>query len=239
MKQDLNIFSRAELLLGEEALEKLRSARVALFGIGGVGSFAAEALARGGVGHITLVDGDTVSITNINRQLIALHSTVGKEKTAVMAERIADISPETEVETYPVVYGAENRDLLDFSTYDYVIDAIDTVTSKLILIEEAKKAGVPVISCMGTGNKFHPERFEVTDISKTSVCPLAKVMRKELKVRGIKIVKVVYSKEEPQKPAESPETGKRQIPGSLSFVPPVAGLLLAGEVIRHIAGITD
>lgn len=239
MKQDLNIFSRAELLLGEEALEKLRSARVALFGIGGVGSFAAEALARGGVGHITLVDGDTVSITNINRQLIALHSTVGKEKTAVMAERIADISPETEVETYPVVYGAENRDLLDFSTYDYVIDAIDTVTSKLILIEEAKKAGVPVISCMGTGNKFHPERFEVADISKTSVCPLAKVMRKELKVRGIKNVKVVYSKEEPQKPAESPETGKRQIPGSLSFVPPVAGLLLAGEVIRHIAGVTD
>lgn len=239
MTQDLNIFSRAELLLGEEALEKLRSARVALFGIGGVGSFAAEALARGGVGHITLVDGDTVSITNINRQLIALHSTVGKEKTAVMAERIADISPETEVETYPVVYGAENWDLLDFSTYDYVIDAIDTVTSKLILIEEAKKAGVPVISCMGTGNKFHPERFEVTDISKTSVCPLAKVMRKELKVRGIKNVKVVYSKEEPQKPAESTETGKRQIPGSLSFVPPVAGLLLAGEVIRHIAGITD
>ena len=236
MTQDLNIFSRAELLLGEEALHKLRSARVALFGIGGVGSFAAEALARGGVGHITLVDGDTVSITNINRQLIALHSTVGKEKTAVMAERIADISPETEVETYPVVYGAENRDLLDFSTYD---DAIDTVTSKLILIEEAKKAGVPVISCMGTGNKFHPERFEVTDISKTSVCPLAKVMRKELKVRGIKNVKVVYSKEEPQKPAESPETGKRQIPGSLSFVPPVAGLLLAGEVIRHIAGVTD
>ena len=239
MTQDLNIFSRAELLLGEEALEKLRSARVALFGIGGVGSFAAEALARGGGGHITLVDGDTVSITNINRQLIALHSTVGKEKTAVMAERIADISPETEVETYPVVYGAENRDLLDFSTYDYVIDAIDTVTSKLILIEEAKKAGVPVISCMGTGNKFHPERFEVTDISKTSVCPLAKVMRKELKVRGIKNVKVVYSKEEPQKPAASTETGKRQIPGSLSFVPPVAGLLLAGEVIRHIAGITD
>lgn len=239
MTQDLNIFSRAELLLGEEALEKLRSARVALFGIGGVGSFAAEALARGGVGHITLVDGDTVSITNINRQLIALHSTVGKEKTAVMAERIADISPETEVETYPVVYGAENRDLLDFSIYDYVIDAIDTVTSKLILIEEAKKAGVPVISCMGTGNKFHPERFEVTDISKTSVCPLAKVMRKELKVRGIKNVKVVYSKEEPQKPAASTETGNRQIPGSLSFVPPVAGLLLAGEVIRHIAGITD
>lgn len=239
MKQELTIFSRAELLLGAEALAKLKTARVALFGIGGVGSFAAEALARGGVGHITLVDGDTVSITNINRQLIALHSTVGREKTAVMAERIADISPETKVETYPVVYGVENRDLLDFSTYDYVIDAIDTVTSKLILIEEAKKVGVPVISCMGTGNKFHPERFEVTDISKTSVCPLAKVMRKELKVRGIKDVKVVYSKEEPQKPGASIETGKRQIPGSLSFVPPVAGMLLAGEVIRHIAGITE
>ena len=232
-------FLREAMFYGEAALETLAGKHVMVFGIGGVGSFAAEALARGGVGHITLVDGDTVSITNINRQLIALHSTVGKEKTAVMAERIADISPETEVETYPVVYGAENRDLLDFSTYDYVIDAIDTVTSKLILIEEAKKAGVPVISCMGTGNKFHPERFEVTDISKTSVCPLAKVMRKELKVRGIKNVKVVYSKEEPQKPAESPETGKRQIPGSLSFVPPVAGLLLAGEVIRHIAGVTD
>ena len=236
MTQDLNIFSRAELLLGEEALEKLRSARVALFGIGGVGSFAAEALARGGVGHITLVDGDTVSITNINRQLIALHSTVGKEKTAVMAERIADISPETEVETYPVVYGAENRDLLDFSTYDYVIDAIDTVTSKLILIEEAKKAGVPVISCMGTGNKFHPERFEVTDISKTSVCPLAKVMRKELKVRGIKNVKVVYSKEEPRKIDTQKENG-RHIPGSIAFVPSAAGLVLAGEVIRELSGI--
>ena len=234
------IFLREELLLGEEALEKLRSARVALFGIGGVGSFAAEALARGGVGHITLVDGNTVSITNINRQLIALHSTVGKEKTAVMAERIADISQACS-ETYPVVYGAENRDLLDFSTCDYVIDAIDTVTSKFMISREEafSKAGVPVISCMGTGNKFHPERFEVTDISKTSVCPLAKVMRKELKVRGIKNVKVVYSKEEPQKPAASTETGKRQIPGSLSFVPPVAGLLLAGEVIRHIAGITD
>lgn len=236
--EELHVFSRAELLLGEEKLKRLREARVAVFGIGGVGSFAAEALARGGVGHIALIDGDTVSLTNINRQLIALHSTVGKEKVAVMAERIHDICPETEVVTYPVVYGKENQNLIAFASYDYIVDAIDTVTSKLLLIEQAKKAGTEVISCMGTGNKFDPSRFEVTDIAKTSVCPLAKVMRKELKERGIKGVKVVYSKELPQKPADSQETGKRQIPGSLSFVPPVAGMLLAGEVIRHIAEIT-
>ena len=227
---ELNEFSRAELLLGKEGIEKLRKARVAVFGIGGVGSFAAEALARGGVGHLDLVDGDVVSLTNINRQLIATQKTIGRRKTSVMAERIHEILPETEVVEYPVVYGAENRDLLDFASYDYIVDAIDTVTSKLILIEEAKKAGTEVISSMGTGNKFDPTRFEVADISKTSVCPLAKV-------RGIRGVKVVYSKELPQKPAESQETGKRQIPGSLSFVPPVAGMILAGEVIRHIAGV--
>lgn len=231
---ELHVFSRAELLLGKEGIEKLRKARVAVFGIGGVGSFAAEALARGGVGHIALIDGDTVSLTNINRQLIATQKTVGREKTAVMAERIHDICPETEVVEYPVVYGAENRELIDFASYDYIVDAIDTVTSKLLLIEEAKKAGTEVISCMGTGNKLDPTRFEVADISKTSVCPLAKVMRKELKDRGIKGVKVVYSKELPLKPADSSETGKRQIPGSLSFVPPVAGMILAGEVIKHI-----
>lgn len=234
---ELHVFSRAELLLGKGKLERLRKARVAVFGIGGVGSFAAEAIARGGVGHIALIDGDTVSLTNINRQLIALHSTVGKEKTAVMAERIHDICPETEVVEYPVVYGRENKDLIDFASYDYIVDAIDTVTSKLLLIEEAKKAGTEVISCMGTGNKFDPTQFEVADISKTSVCPLAKVMRKELKDRGIKGVKVVYSKELPMKPADSSETGKRQIPGSLSFVPPVAGMILAGEVLKHIAGV--
>lgn len=231
---ELHVFSRAELLLGKEGIKKLRKARVAVFGIGGVGSFAAEALARGGVGHIALIDGDTVSLTNINRQLIATQKTVGREKTAVMAERIHDICPETEVVEYPVVYGAENRELIDFASYDYIVDAIDTVTSKLLLIEEAKKAGTEVISCMGTGNKLDPTRFEVADISKTSVCPLAKVMRKELKDRGIKGVKVVYSKELPLKPADSSETGKRQIPGSLSFVPPVAGMILAGEVIKHI-----
>ena len=231
---ELHVFSRAELLLVKEGIEKLRKARVAVFGIGGVGSFAAEALARGGVGHIALIDEDTVSLTNINRQLIATQKTVGREKTAVMAERIHDICPETEVVEYPVVYGAENRELIDFASYDYIVDAIDTVTSKLLLIEEAKKAGTEVISCMGTGNKLDPTRFEVADISKTSVCPLAKVMRKELKDRGIKGVKVVYSKELPLKPADSSETGKRQIPGSLSFVPPVAGMILAGEVIKHI-----
>lgn len=233
---ELHVFSRAELLLGKEKLEKLRKARVAVFGIGGVGSFAAEAIARGGVGHIALIDGDTVSLTNINRQLVALHSTIGRNKTAVMAERIHDICPETEVVEYPVNYTAENKDLIDFASYDYIIDAIDMVTSKLLLIEEAKKAGTEVISCMGTGNKFDPTLFEVADISKTSVCPLAKVMRKELKDHGIKGVKVVYSKEIPMKPADSAETGKRQIPGSLSFVPPVAGMILAGEVIKHIVG---
>lgn len=237
--EGLHIFSRAELLLGEEGIKRLRGARVAVFGIGGVGSFAAEALARGGVGHMALIDGDTVSLTNINRQLIATQKTVGRLKTEVMAERIKEICPETEVVEYPVVYGAANRDLLDFASYDYIVDAIDTVTSKLMLIEEAKKAGTEVISCMGTGNKFDPTRFEVVDISKTSVCPLAKVMRKELKDRGIKGVKVVYSKELPMKPANSEETGKRQIPGSLSFVPPVAGMILAGEVIRHITGVQN
>jgi len=231
---ELHVFSRAELLLGKEKLDKLKNARVAVFGIGGVGSFAAEAIARGGVGHIALIDGDVVSMTNINRQLIALHSTVGKEKTAVMAERIHDICPETEVLEYPVNYTAENKDLIDFGSYDYIVDAIDMVTSKILLIEEAKKAGTEVISCMGTGNKFDPTLFEVTDISKTSVCPLAKVMRKELKDRGIRGVKVVYSKEIPVKPADSDETQRRQTPGSLSFVPPVAGMILAGEVIKYI-----
>ena len=234
MMEELHVFSRAELLLGKEKLDKLRNARVAVFGIGGVGSFAAEAIARGGVGHIALIDGDTVSLTNINRQLIALHSTVGRDKTAVMAERIHDICPETEVVEYPVNYTAENKDLIDFASYDYIVDAIDMVTSKILLIEEAKKAGTEVISCMGTGNKFDPTQFEVVDISKTSVCPLAKVMRKELKDRGIKGVKVVYSKEIPVKPADSDETSRRQTPGSLSFVPPVAGMILAGEVIKHI-----
>lgn len=231
------IFTREEMLLGQEALAKLRAARVAVFGIGGVGSFAAEALARGGIGHLTLVDGDVVSSSNINRQLIALHSTVGRPKVEVMAERIRDICPETEVNIFQTVYGAENRGLLDFSAYDYIVDAIDMVTSKLILIEEAKKAGTPIICSMGTGNKLDPTRFEVADIAKTSVCPLAKVMRKELKQRGISGVKVVYSREEARKPETVREEGRRAVPGSISFVPSSAGLILAGEVIREIAGV--
>ena len=231
------IFMREEMLLGQEALAKLRRARVAVFGIGGVGSFAAEALARGGIGHLTLVDGDVVSVSNINRQLIALHSTVGRPKVEVMAERIRDICPETEVNIFQTVYGAENRELLDFSAYDYIVDAIDMVTSKLILIEEAKKAGTPILCSMGTGNKLDPTRFEVADIAKTSVCPLAKVMRKELKQRGISGVKVVYSREEARKPETVREEGRRAVPGSISFVPSSAGLILAGEVIREIAGV--
>ncbi|WMI80873.1 tRNA threonylcarbamoyladenosine dehydratase [Anaerotignum sp. MB30-C6] len=237
MQENLHELSRAELLLGQEGLERLKNAKVAVFGIGGVGSFAAEALARSGIGHLTLIDGDIVSLTNINRQLIATQKTVGQYKTDIMKQRIHDILPETIVESHSLYFTNENRGLIDFSTYDYIVDAIDMITSKIILIEEAKKANVPVISCMGTGNKFDPSRFEVADIAKTSVCPLAKVMRKELKDRGIRGVKVVYSKELPQKPAESAEAGKRQIPGSLSFVPPAAGMVLAGEVICHIAGV--
>ena len=239
MDGELHLFSRAESILGKEALERLKHANVAVFGIGGVGSFAVEGIVRGGVGHITIVDGDTVSLTNLNRQLIVTQKTIGRRKTEVMEERIHDICPETEVTAYPVVYGAENRDLIDFSKYDYIVDAIDTVTSKLLLIEEAKKAGTKVISCMGTGNKLDPTRFEVADISKTSVCPLAKVMRTELRKRGIRDVKVVYSKEQPKTPDFVEKTAKRQTPGSLSFVPPVAGMILAGEVIKSIAEVEN
>lgn len=237
MQENLHELSRAELLLGREGLEKLKKAKVAVFGIGGVGSFATEALARGGIGHLTLIDGDRVALTNINRQLVATQKTIGQFKTEVMKQRIGEILPQTVVETHSVFFTNENRSFIDFSSYDYIVDAIDMITSKIILIEEAKRANVPIISCMGTGNKFDPSKFEVADISKTSVCPLAKVMRKELKDRGIRGVKVVYSKELPKKPAESIERAKRQTPGSLSFVPPAAGMVLAGEVICHLTGI--
>ena len=233
MSETQTMFARAEKILGAEAMMRLHHARVALFGLGGVGSFAAEALARGGIGHLTLVAGDTVSFTNRNRQLIARHSTIGRYKTEVMAERIRDISPDTEILTHAVVYGRDNRTLLDFAQYDYIVDAVDMVTAKLLLIEQAKQAGVPIISCMGTGNKLDPSRFEVADISQTSVCPLAKVMRRELKQRGIRDVKVVYSTEQPRKP--NVHKADERTPGSLSYVPPVAGMLLAGAVIRHIA----
>ncbi len=224
-------FSRTELLLGEEALSKLKNYKVIVFGVGGVGSFVCEALARGGVGTISLVDGDIVSESNINRQLIALSSTVGKPKVEVMAERIKDINPDCTVIPHFHFYTKDKE--IDISGFDYIVDAIDTVTSKLTLIEEASRLAIPIISCMGTGNKLDPTRFEISDISKTSVCPLSRVMRRELKARGIHHLKVLYSKEEPLKPVFKDSSSSR-IPGSVSFVPPVAGMIIAGEVIKDL-----
>ena len=222
------------MLIGEEAVEKLKRARVAVFGVGGVGGYAIEALARAGVGAIDLIDNDRVSESNINRQIIALHSTVGRLKTDVMKEPLLDVNPQMDVRTHNVFFLPENADGFDFSGYDYVVDAIDTVSGKIALIERAKKANVPVISCMGTGNKLNPSAFVVADIEKTSVCPLARVMRRELKKRGISGGKVVYSTEEPKnESAEKSETGK-PTPASISFVPPVAGLLLASAVIKDL-----
>ena len=237
----INEFSRTELLLGTDRMERLKKASVMVFGIGGVGSHCVEALARSGVGTLILIDNDTVSLTNINRQSIALHSTEGRYKTEVMKEKIADICPEIRVRTYERFVLTDNLgDILD-ERPDYIIDAIDTVTAKLTLVCEARKRGIPIISSMGTGNKLHPEMFEITDITKTSVCPLCKVMRKELKNRGIGHLKVVYSKEKPID-TSGRDTGedagvRRSIPGSISFTPPVAGLLIAGEVIRELAGL--
>ena len=237
-----NAFSRMELLLGKESVDKLASAKIAVFGLGGVGSYVVEALARCGVGSLTLIDNDTVSVTNINRQLYALHSTVGKSKVQIAKERIRDIDENILVHTYETFYNEDTADMIDFHSFDYVVDAIDTVTSKLLIIEKAKECEVPVLSCMGTGNKMYPSRFEIMDIFKTSVCPLAKVMRTELRKRGIRKVKVLYSKERPMKPAEGEETKGntgRPVPGSLSFVPSVAGLLIAGEVVRDLLGISQ
>ncbi len=231
---NLHALSRTELMIGLDGLEKLKNSKVILFGIGGVGSFTAEALARSGVGHLTLVDGDDVALTNCNRQLIATSKTIGTPKAAAMKARILEILPDATVEAHQIYYTKETQTQFDLSNYDYVIDAIDMVTSKLLLIENARAASVPIICSMGTGNKLHPELFEIDYIEKTSICPLAKVMRKELKNRGITKVKVVYSKELPKTPATSEETGKRQIPASISFVPPVAGMILAGEVVRHL-----
>lgn len=225
-------FKRSELIIGTDAQEALRQSKVIVFGIGGVGSYVAEALARAGIGSISLVDSDVVCESNINRQIIALESTIGKPKTEVMQSRIKDINSECDVKAYQVFYTKEKE--IDISCYDYVIDAIDTVTSKLILIEEATKHNIPIISCMGTGNKLDPTMFEITDIYKTSVCPLARVMRTELKKRGIKKLKVLYSKEEPIKPTTIDNDTRRQTPGSISFVPSVAGLIIAGEVVKDI-----
>ena len=226
-----NQYTRTELLLGGEGVARLKQAKVAVFGIGGVGGYVVEALARSGVGSFVLVDSDTVNITNINRQIIATHDTIGKYKTEVMKERILSINPEAEIEIRNCFFLPENREEFDFTQYSYVVDAVDTVTAKIELVMQAQEAGVPVISSMGAGNKLDASAFEVADIYKTSVCPLAKVMRRELKKRNVKHLKVVYSKEEPIKH----EAGR--LPGSIAFVPSVAGLIIAGEVVTDLAGI--
>ena len=235
MREEL---SRTGLLLGEEALDRLSRARVALFGLGGVGGYALEALARSGIGQLDLIDNDVFSLSNLNRQLLAIQDTVGRPKVQVAKERVLQINPRANVRTHALFFTPETADQLDFSQFDYVIDAIDTVSGKLCLIERAFAAGTPVISCMGTGNKLDPTRFQVSDISKTAMDPLARVMRRELGKRGIRHMKVVYSQEEPLSPvgweAEAAAIGKRQIPGSVSFVPGAAGLILAGEVIKDL-----
>lgn len=230
-------FSRTELILQEEGMERLAAARVAVFGIGGVGGHVVEALARAGVGSFWLFDNDTISLTNLNRQIVALHSTIGRQKTEVMRERILDINPMAYVECFPVFYLPENAGQFDLTQCDYIVDALDTVSAKLELVVRAKEAGIPVISSMGTGNKLNPFLLEAADVYETSVCPLARVMRKELKARGITALKVVYSKEIPIKPQKDSqeETTRRAVPGSVSFVPSCAGLMIAGEVIKDLA----
>lgn len=227
-------FSRTTILLGKENVEKLKRARVAVFGVGGVGGYVVEALARSGVGALDLIDRDIVSESNINRQIIALHSTVGRYKTEVAAERARDINPDICVRVHNTFYLPETAAQFDFRAYDYVVDAIDTVSGKIALVEQAKAANTPVISSMGAGNKLDPTRFEVADISKTSVCPLARVMRRELKKRGIEHLKVVYSKEEPLPSSVVDEESGKPVPGSVAFVPSVVGLIIAGEVVKDL-----
>ncbi|MBQ9035054.1 MAG: tRNA threonylcarbamoyladenosine dehydratase [Alphaproteobacteria bacterium] len=228
-------FSRTEMLIGEAALAQLQKARVIVFGIGGVGGYVAEALARAGIGALDLVDNDVVSLSNLNRQIIALHSTIGQAKVDVAAQRLLDINPNLQIVVHKTFYLPENKDNFDFKQYDYVVDAIDTVAGKIALIEQAHDAGVPIISAMGAGNKLDATKLEVTDISKTHTCPLAKVMRQELRRRGINHVRVVYSTEPALKPFASTEIStKRQTPGSISYVPSVMGLLIAGEIIRDL-----
>ena len=239
-----NQFLRTELLIGKENVEKLQSSKVAIFGIGGVGSFVVEALARAGIENFVLIDNDVVDITNINRQIIATHSTIGKAKVEIGKERILDINPNAKVQALQIYFDKNSKEILDKSI-DYVIDCIDTVSSKIELIVKAKNLQIPIISCMGTGNKLDPSKFEITDIYKTNICPLAKVIRKELKKREIKELKVLYSKEEPIKLQKSNNekevlknlTLKKQVPGSISFVPSVAGLIIAGEVIKDLINI--
>lgn len=236
----MDAFSRTRLLLGSDGMEKLKKARVAVFGLGGVGGYVVEALARSGVGALDLIDHDTVSLTNINRQLLALHSTVGMDKAEAARHRVLDINPEAQVTVHKKFYGPDTAGEFDFSQYDYIVDAIDTVTAKLALITNAKAVGTPILCCLGTGNKLDPTQFRITDISKTSVCPLARVMRKECAKRGLKGVKVLFSTEDPiasteESTEELPE-GRRSLPGSVAFVPSVAGLLIAAEVIRDLCG---
>lgn len=235
----LNQFSRTEMILGSDAMKKLNNSRIAVFGIGGVGSYAAEALVRAGIGTLDLIDGDKVCLSNINRQLFATHLTLDLYKTDAAVKRLSEINPDVRINAFNCYYNSENAEQFIFSDYDYIIDAIDMVSSKLLLAEKAYNSSVPIISSMGAGNKLNPTAFEVTDINKTSVCPLAKVMRTELKKRKIKKLKVVYSKELPLKPEESEEKNenRRQIPGSVSFVPPVVGLIIAGEVIKDLTDI--
>ena len=228
------MFSRTALLIGEEGLEKLKKSRVAVFGVGGVGGYVVEALVRSGVGAIDLIDKDVVSVSNINRQIIALQSTVGMLKTEAAEKRAKDINPDVVIRAHNVFYLPETAQNFDFKEYDYVVDAIDTVSGKIALVEQAKRSGTPIISSMGAGNKLNPTAFEVADIAKTSVCPLARVMRRELKKRGVEHLKVVYSKEEPlPSPLVDEESGKA-IPGSIAFVPSVVGLIIASEVIKDL-----
>lgn len=228
-------FSRTRLLIEDEGVNKLKKARVAVFGVGGVGGYVCEALVRSGVGAFDLIDNDVVSETNINRQIIALHSTVGKYKTEVMKERMLDINPEVQVRVHNCFFLPENATSFPFEEYDYIVDAVDTVAAKIQLVMMAKEKNIPIISSMGAGNKLDPSAFKVSDIYKTSVCPLAKVMRHELKKRGVKKLKVVYSEELPLKPGVSEEeTNKRAVPGSVAFVPSVAGLIIAGEVVKDL-----
>ena len=233
-----NQFSRTELLLGKDNMEKLAAARVCIFGIGGVGGYVAEALARSGIGHLELVDNDVVCLSNLNRQIIATHETLGQYKVDVMKERILSINPDAEVVTHRCFYLPETQAQFDFTNYDYVVDAIDTVAGKIALVLQAEESGTPVISSMGAGNKLDPAGFQVADIFQTTVCPLAKVMRRELKKRGVEKLKVVYSKELPvavQNDAESLQSSsRRSIPGSIAFVPSVVGLIIAGEVVKDL-----
>lgn len=229
-----NQFQRTEIILGSDSIHKLANSRVAVFGVGGVGGYVVESLARAGVGTIDVIDNDDVSVTNLNRQIIALHSTIGRSKVEVISERIHDIHPDCRVNQHEVFFLPETEHLFDFREYDYVVDAIDTVSGKIQLVIKADEANTPIIASMGTGNKLNPAMLEVADIYKTSVCPLARVMRRELKARGIKKLKVVYSKEEPVKPSYPEGEENARYPGSTSFVPPVAGLIIASEVIKDL-----